>query len=76
MEIFGDRRIPELDHGNWQPPNPLQEHLAESRWQSCDCLTCQTKRHTYDTLPGKKIDWERYRRSADWHYNAIFYVGE
>jgi len=76
MEIFGDRRIGQFDHSEEFLQRPFATHLAESRWQICMCETCQRKRHLYDSLPGKKIDWERYKKSSDWHYNAIFYVGE
>jgi len=76
MEIFGDRRIGQFERSEDFLQRPFQEHVAESRWQTCGCETCQRKRHTYDMLPGKPIDWDRYKKSSDWHYNAIFYVGE
>ncbi len=56
-------------------PNPVEEHLGTSRWQTCNCQTCQEKRIKYDSMPGKQIDWERYKRSSDWKSDAIFYVG-
>jgi len=73
-----DHRVPYFEGAEEVFANPVTEHIAESRWQTCDCKTCQRKRATYDSLPGKKIDWERHRRTpnSEWHYNAIFYVGE
>jgi hypothetical protein len=57
-----DRRIPELEKQKLTLPNPIEEHVAESCWQTCDCRTCQEKRLTYDLLPGKKIDWSRFEK--------------
>jgi hypothetical protein len=75
-EIFGDRRIQQFGNGGEiELPNPLEVHIAESRWQTCNCRTCQEKRLKYDAMPGKKIDWERYRRTAGWDIKAIFYIG-
>ena len=45
-------------------PNPLEEHTANSRWQTCNCLTCQRKRKMMDSLPGEKIDWTQFKKSA------------
>jgi len=33
------------------------EHVAESRWQTCDCQSCQEKRFLLEQLPGEKIKW-------------------
>jgi hypothetical protein len=70
-----DRRVPEIAKMQRELPNALEEHVAESRWQTCNCRTCQEKRMTMDAMPGKRIDWERYKQSTNWNYKAIFYVG-
>jgi hypothetical protein len=70
-----DTRVPIYERAD-ENLLPLEEHKGESRWQTCMCKTCQRKRKTYDSLPGRQIDWERYKKNSDWHYNAIFYVGE
>jgi hypothetical protein len=71
-----DRRVPEFQKVVVALPFPVKEHLATSRWQSCDCRTCQEKRLMLDSLPGKRWDWERYKQTSDWRYDAIFYVNE
>ena len=73
-----DHRVPIFERAEEVFEFPVTEHTAESRWQSCDCKTCQRKRRTYDSLPGKPIDWARHKRTPnkDWHYATIFYVGE
>lgn len=40
---------------------PFEKHTAESRWQFCNCLTCQNKRILLDSLPGPKIDFTKFR---------------
>ena len=42
-------------------PNPLEEHTAESKWQYCNCRTCQEKRMKLESMPGAKIDWNKIR---------------
>ena len=39
----------------------LEEHTAESKWQYCNCQTCQEKRFTIESLPGAKPDWDKIR---------------
>lgn len=65
-----------IDKSEQELPNPVTEHVAESRWQSCDCKTCQRKRLMLDGMPGKRFDWYRYRKNSDWGYGAIFYLGD
>ena len=42
-------------------PNPLEKHVAESKWQFCNCRTCQEKRIKLQSLPGEKIDFSTFR---------------
>lgn len=46
-------------------PNPLEKHTADSKWQYCNCETCQRKRLTLDALPGKKIDYATFRHVGE-----------
>ena len=46
-------------------PNPIEVHTAESRWQSCNCRSCQGKRALILSMPGKEIDFAKYRRSDE-----------
>ena len=39
----------------------LEQHVAESKWQYCNCQTCQEKRFKLDSMPGKKIDYGTFR---------------
>jgi hypothetical protein len=45
----------------WKPTEPLEKHVAESKWQYCMCRSCQYKRNYLDSLPGKKIDYNTFR---------------
>ena len=40
---------------------PLEEHEAESKWQYCNCLSCQNKRFFLESLPGAQINWDKWR---------------
>lgn len=44
---------------------PLEQHVAESVWQRCNCQTCQEKRFLLDCMPGPKIDYSTYRRKDE-----------
>jgi len=46
-------------------PNPLEPHTAESKWQFCNCRSCQGKRALILSMPGKEIDFAKYRRSDE-----------
>ena len=46
-------------------PNPLEKHTAESRWQFCNCETCQRKRVTLDSMPGEKINYATFRHKGE-----------
>ena len=40
---------------------PIEVHVAESKWQFCNCETCQRKRNLLDSLPGKAVDYATFR---------------
>ena len=40
---------------------PLEPHTAESKWQFCNCQTCQEKRFKLQNMPGAKIDFNTFR---------------
>jgi hypothetical protein len=44
-----------------------EKHTADSKWQYCNCGTCQEKRNTLNNLPGPPIDYDKLRRK-DEHY--------
>lgn len=44
---------------------PLEKHVAESQWQTCNCKSCQDRRHLIDSRPGKPVDYAKYRRSDE-----------
>lgn len=46
-------------------PKPLEQHTAESKWQFCNCETCQRKRQTIDALPGQKLNYSTYRHKDE-----------
>lgn len=46
-------------------PNPIEPHVAESKWQFCNCRSCQEKRALILSMPGKEIDFAKYRRSDE-----------
>ena len=45
--------------------NPIEPHTSESRWQTCNCKSCQSKRALILRMPGKDIDFAKYRRSDE-----------
>jgi hypothetical protein len=45
----------------WVPVPPFDKHVAESKWQYCNCRSCQEHRHLLETLPGAKIDFNSFR---------------
>ena len=44
---------------------PFERHIAESKWQFCNCQTCQETRDRLDKAPGTKINYETYRRKDE-----------
>jgi oligoribonuclease (3'-5' exoribonuclease) len=44
---------------------PLEKHVAESKWQFCNCQSCQDRRFLLDSLPGTKIDYATYRHKDE-----------
>jgi hypothetical protein len=62
---------PHLDYSEKQGatlPNPLEVHTGESRWQFCNCESCQRRRMLIDSMPGKKVDFATYRSNKDEKY--------
>ena len=55
-----DTRVPiiEKEHMEYKP---IEKHTAESKWQFCNCETCQEKRFKLDNLPGKAINYKTFR---------------
>lgn len=49
-------------------PNPLEVHTADSKWQFCNCESCQRRRMLIDATPGKKLDFATYRSNRDEKY--------
>ena len=44
---------------------PLEPHMAESKWQFCNCQSCQEKRFKFEILPGPKIDFQTFRLAGE-----------
>jgi hypothetical protein len=44
---------------------PFEKHTGDSKWQFCNCLTCQNKRCFLDGLPGKPIDYQTFRNKDE-----------
>lgn len=42
-------------------PNPIEDHTADSKWQYCNCRSCQGKRRMMESLPGTKLDFDKIR---------------
>ena len=40
---------------------PLEKHTADSKWQFCNCRSCQEIRGRLDSMSGPKIDYATYR---------------
>jgi hypothetical protein len=38
-----------------------ETHTAESKWQYCGCKWCRAKRFKLESMPGAKIDWDKFR---------------
>ena len=55
-----DRRIAEMPKQSFEM-KPLEKHTADSKWQFCNCKSCQEKRFMLDSLPGPKIDYTTFR---------------
>jgi len=61
--IMNEDLRPEFDAS--RAYKPFEPHVAESKWQFCNCLSCQNKRATIDALPGKPIDYNVYRHKDE-----------
>jgi len=46
---------------------PFEKHTAESKWQFCNCQSCQDKRFFLDHAPGAPIDYSTFRLKGE-HY--------
>lgn len=46
-------------------PNPLEAHTADSKWQFCNCGSCQRRRKLIEDTPGTKIDFATYRKKDE-----------
>jgi len=55
MNVYQNPRVKCLEY------RPLEIHIAESRWQFCNCQSCQEKRFKLDSMPGPKIDYGTFR---------------
>jgi len=44
---------------------PLEKHVAESKWQYCNCKSCQDIRFFIDAQPGTPIDYNTYRHKDE-----------
>jgi len=45
---------------------PFERHVAESVWQSCNCQSCQEKRHVILSMPGVgKVDFKTLRHKDE-----------
>jgi len=40
---------------------PFERHTCDSKWQFCNCQSCQDMRFFIDRQPGTKIDYATYR---------------
>jgi len=45
--------------------NPIEEHTADSKWQYCNCRSCQRKRAYLDAMPGPKINYDKIRNKDE-----------
>lgn len=50
---------------NGQGYVPFEKHTAESRWQFCNCQSCQDYRRLIERMPGKPIDFKTYRHKDE-----------
>ncbi len=57
--------MPKGEIGEFRGPTreykPMEKHTADSKWQFCNCKSCQDKRYFLDSLPGPKIDFATFR---------------
>jgi hypothetical protein len=44
---------------------PFEKHTADSKWQFCNCQSCQEIRFRLDSMPGPKIDYNTYRHKDE-----------
>jgi len=44
---------------------PFEPHTADSKWQFCNCQSCQEKRVRLDRMPGPKIDYATFRNKDE-----------
>lgn len=44
---------------------PLDEHTADSKWQFCNCRSCQDYRFLIESQPGKQVDFSTYRKKDE-----------
>jgi len=44
---------------------PFQVHVAESKWQFCNCKSCQDYRFLIECQPGKPVDFKTYRKKDE-----------
>lgn len=52
--------------GGWEPKQPFDKHVAESKWQYCMCKTCQERRHLIEMAPGVgKVDFDKLRHKDE-----------
>lgn len=56
--------LPTIEQPNYAYA-PLEKHTAESKWQFCNCKTCQDTRRRIEQAPGKDIDFKTYRRKDE-----------
>ena len=61
--VMNEHLRPEFD--KTREYKPFEKHVAESKWQFCNCLSCQNKRATIDALPGKPIDYNVYHHKDE-----------
>lgn len=55
MGVYENPRIQGMEYKELEP------HVAESRWQFCNCQSCQEKRFRLVSMPGPKIDFQTFR---------------
>jgi hypothetical protein len=44
---------------------PLETHTAESKWQFCNCTTCQDHRFFLDSRSPDPIDYTKFRLKGE-----------
>jgi len=53
--------FPQIERQQATLPNPKEKHTADSKWQFCNCQSCQEIRMRIDSMPGVKFDYATYR---------------